>query len=108
MPASSGRMIADAILEAGASVGVFFEESAMRLGFAVGALGLCLCAITVQRAITQTATPAAAAATAAAASPANDAAAKHAKRTACLKDAKTKKLVGAEKSAFLKDCIAAP
>jgi hypothetical protein len=117
MPASSGRMIADAILEAGASVGVFFEESAMRLGFAVGALGLCLCAITVQRAITQTATPAAAAAPAAAAtpsqaagsaSPASDAAAKHAKRTACLKDAKTKKLVGAEKSAFLKDCIAAP
>src|SRR5271155_1366390 len=109
MPASSGRMIADAILEAGASVGVFFEESVMRLGFAVGALGLCLCAITVQRAITQTATPAAAAAPAAgSASPANDAAAKHAKRTACLKDAKTKKLVGAEKSAFLKDCIAAP
>lgn len=115
MPASSGRMIADAILEAGASVGVFFEESAMRLGFAAGALGLCLCAITVQRAITQTATPAAAAAPAAtpaqaagSASPTNDAAAKHAKRTACLKDAKTKKLVGAEKSAFLKDCIAAP
>jgi psiF repeat len=96
---------------------VFFEESAMRLGFAVSALGVCLCVITVQRAITQTATPAATAPAAAAtpsqatgsASPAaNDAAAKHAKRTACLKDAKTKKLVGAEKSAFLKDCIAAP
>ena len=37
-----------------------------------------------------------------------DAAAKHAKRTACLKDAKTKKLVGAEKTSFLKSCIAAP
>src|SRR5580700_9650553 len=37
-----------------------------------------------------------------------DAAAKHAKRTACLKDAKTKKLVGAEKTSFLKNCIAAP
>ncbi len=36
-----------------------------------------------------------------------DAAVKHAKRTACLKDAKTKKLVGAEKTAFLKNCIAA-
>jgi hypothetical protein len=36
-----------------------------------------------------------------------DAAAKHAKRTACLKDAKTKKLVGAEKTSFLKTCIAA-
>ena len=37
-----------------------------------------------------------------------DAAAKHAKRTACLKDAKSKKLVGAEKNAFVKNCIAAP
>jgi hypothetical protein len=40
------------------------------------------------------------------ASPTGDAAAKHAKRTACLKDAKAKKLVGAEKTAFLKSCIA--
>ena len=37
-----------------------------------------------------------------------DAAAKHAKRTACLKDAKAKKLVGADKTSFLKSCIAAP
>jgi hypothetical protein len=37
-----------------------------------------------------------------------DAAAKHAKRTACLKSAKAKKLVGAEKTSFLKTCIAAP
>jgi hypothetical protein len=37
-----------------------------------------------------------------------DAAAKHAKRTACLKDAKTKILVGADKTSFLKSCIAAP
>jgi psiF repeat len=43
-----------------------------------------------------------------AASSVNDAAAKHAKRTACLKDAKTKKLVGAEKTAFLKNCIDSP
>lgn len=43
-----------------------------------------------------------------AAPPSGDAAAKHAKRTACLKDAKTKKLVGAEKTSFLKTCIAAP
>jgi hypothetical protein len=40
--------------------------------------------------------------------PPGDAAAKHAKRTACLKDAKAKKLVGAEKTAFLRDCIAPP
>src|SRR5579859_3620400 len=42
-----------------------------------------------------------------AAAPSGDAAAKHAKRTVCLKDAKAKKLVGAEKTAFLKNCIAA-
>ena len=43
-----------------------------------------------------------------AATPPSDAAAKHAKRTACLKDAKAKKLVGADKTSFLKTCIAAP
>lgn len=37
-----------------------------------------------------------------------DAAAKHAKRTACLKTAKNKKLLGADKTSFLKTCIAAP
>lgn len=53
--------------------------------------------------------PAANAATAATAAPPppdNDAA-KHARRTACLQGAKTKKLVGAPKAAFIKDCIAA-
>jgi hypothetical protein len=55
------------------------------------------------------AVPAAAkSASAPAATPSGDAAAKHAKRTACLKDAKAKKLVGAEKTEFLKNCIAAP
>ena len=53
--------------------------------------------------------PAAAAAPATpAAPPSGDAAAKHAKRTACLRDAKAKKLVGAEKNSFLKICIAKP
>jgi hypothetical protein len=37
-----------------------------------------------------------------------DAAARHARRAACLKDAKAKKLVGAEKTAFVKTCVAAP
>lgn len=37
-----------------------------------------------------------------------DAAAKHAKRSACLKSAKAKKLVGAQKTAFVKECVAAP
>jgi hypothetical protein len=51
--------------------------------------------------------PAAAGAPAGAVSASNpsDAAEKHAKRTACLKDAKSKKLVGAQKTAFLKDCM---
>jgi hypothetical protein len=35
----------------------------------------------------------------------SDAAEKHARRTACLRDAKSKKLVGAQKTAFLKDCM---
>jgi psiF repeat len=35
----------------------------------------------------------------------SDAAEKHVKRTGCLKDAKSKKLVGAQKTAFLKDCL---
>jgi hypothetical protein len=43
-----------------------------------------------------------------AAAPAGDAAAKHAKRTECLRDAKAKKLVGADKTAFLKSCIEPP
>jgi hypothetical protein len=37
-----------------------------------------------------------------------DAAARHAKRTACLKQAKTRKLVGAAKTSFIKSCLAAP
>ena len=54
------------------------------------------------------AAPAAAAITAAGTSADGDAAAKHAKRTACLKNAKAQKLVGAKKTAFVKDCVAAP
>ena len=34
------------------------------------------------------------------------AAARHAKRTACQKEARTKKLVGAAKNAYIKDCLA--
>jgi len=37
---------------------------------------------------------------------ADAAAALHTKRTACLKQAKAKKLVGAQKTAFIKDCVA--
>ena len=36
----------------------------------------------------------------------SDAAARHAKRTACIKEAKIKKLVGVDKNSYIKDCIA--
>jgi hypothetical protein len=38
----------------------------------------------------------------------NDAAAKHAKRTACRNNAKARKLVGDQKTVYIKDCVAAP
>lgn len=83
--------------------------------FAILAAAVCLSALATLRAQstdlpgTAPEAPAAAVAdTPGAASPASDAAAKHAKRTACLKDAKAKKLVGADKTAFLKTCLAAP
>jgi hypothetical protein len=40
--------------------------------------------------------------------PMSDAAEKHVKRTACVKDAKAKKLVGAQRNAYIKSCIASP
>jgi len=39
---------------------------------------------------------------------ANDAAARHAQRTSCLKEARSRKLIGTERTAFLKHCIDAP
>jgi hypothetical protein len=68
---------------------------------AVACLGLLL--LTVRPAESQSSAPAADVAT----GNQSDAAEKHAKRTACLKDAKGKKLVGAQKTAFLKDCMSA-
>jgi hypothetical protein len=38
----------------------------------------------------------------------SDAADRHAKRTACIKDAKTKKLLGPDKTAYIKNCAATP
>ena len=38
----------------------------------------------------------------------NEAAARHAKRTACIKQARAKKLVGAQKTAYIKGCIDTP
>jgi hypothetical protein len=77
----------------------------MRLSAATAAVCLSLTVVSSYADAPATVKPAAAAP---AASSANDAAAKHAKRTTCLKDAKTKKLVGAEKTSFLKTCIDSP
>ncbi|MGA2397427.1 MAG: hypothetical protein ABSG30_05125 [Steroidobacteraceae bacterium] len=38
----------------------------------------------------------------------NEAAARHAKRTACINQARSKKLVGAQKTAYIKGCVGAP
>jgi hypothetical protein len=38
----------------------------------------------------------------------NEAAVRHAKRTACINQARAKKLVGAQKTAYIKGCIGAP
>jgi hypothetical protein len=76
----------------------------MTMRFSTVAAAVCLCLLPMTGAFT--AAPSSAAPPSAA-PPSGDAAAKHAKRTACLKDAKTKKLVGADKTAFLKSCIAA-
>jgi hypothetical protein len=80
----------------------------MRLAFAAGALCLSLVGVAGQQTTSSAPESAPALADSSAAALSSDAAAKHAKRTACLKDAKSKKLVGAEKTGFLKDCIAAP
>jgi hypothetical protein len=86
----------------------------MRLAFAASALCLSALGLSLLTQAAQPVTPQASAATAtpAATAPspapvASDAAAKHVKRTACLKEAKTKKLIGADKTAFLKSCIEA-
>ena len=86
----------------------------MRLAFAasalcLGALGLGLLALADQPVAPQSPAPASTAPVAAAPpTVAGDAAARHVKRTACLKEAKAKKLIGADKTAFLKTCIDAP
>jgi hypothetical protein len=74
--------------------------------FSIAAAALCLSLLPYAGGYADT--PTAPQAATPAASPSGDAAAKHAKRTVCLKDAKTRKLVGAEKTAFLKNCIDAP
>jgi hypothetical protein len=87
----------------------------MRLAFAASVLCLSALGLSVLTQADQPVTPQAATGaatpTVTASGPApvsGDAAARHLKRTACLKEAKTKKLIGADKTAFLKSCIEAP
>ena len=84
------------------------REIPIRIAIVATAVWICLLPAVGVFADTPAA-PAPAPAPAPAAGPmSSDAAAKHAKRTACLKEAKTKKLMGADKTTFLKNCIAAP
>jgi hypothetical protein len=105
MRASSERLQVTVILVC-SSINQPFKEAAMRLGLAASALCLCALGLGLLSPAAQPETPAQAASPAPAAG--GDAAAKHVQRTACLKEAKTKKLIGAEKTAFLKSCIEAP
>jgi hypothetical protein len=86
-----------------------FFLPAIALSVCVSPFGLAAAGPTgdVAKSASPNAVPAAAAPPAAPEVPASDAAARHAKRTACLKQAKAKKLVGAEKNSFIKDCVAA-
>jgi hypothetical protein len=77
----------------------------MHLGFAASALCLSLLLIAPPA---KSQTPASSTSTPASAPAAGDAAVKHARRTACLKESKARKLVGADKTAFVKNCIDAP
>jgi hypothetical protein len=76
----------------------------MRAAVTVILVCLGLLAWAMQPAVSQSTSPAAQFADA---SGQSDAPEKHARRTACLKDAKSKKLVGAQRTAYVKDCMAA-
>ena len=85
----------------------------MRSGFPAAVLGLALAPLGAQLACAQSASPTAPAPAAPAppaappATTGSDAADRHAKRTACIKDAKTKKLHGPDKTAYIKSCASA-
>jgi hypothetical protein len=78
----------------------------MRLALAATALCLSFLVLAALPATPQAAAPEATSPSAA--QVANDAAARHAKRTSCLKEARARKLLGTEKTVFLKHCIDAP
>jgi hypothetical protein len=86
----------------------------MRSGYPAAVLWLALASLAAQLACAQQSAPPGVPAAPAPAPPAvqpvppattgSDAADRHAKRTACIKDAKTKKLHGPDKTAFIKSC----
>lgn len=86
----------------------------MRLSVAAVALLICLWPLSGAQSLVATSSEVPPSASAAAgavdsgSANADAAAARHAKRTECLKQAKLKKLVGAQKTAFIKECIASP
>jgi hypothetical protein len=86
---------------------VIGRRYATAMRFSTVAAAVCICVLPVAVVGAESPAPQPSPPTAAA-PPSGDAAAKHAKRTACLKDAKSKKLVGADKTSYLKECIAAP
>jgi hypothetical protein len=82
----------------------------MRFPISARAAGLGIVLIAVQPAISQSerpTSPAPAQTTTPDPSTSADAA-RHVKRTACAKEARTKKLVGAQRNAYIKSCVAAP
>jgi hypothetical protein len=89
-------------------LGVILRCMNAQLSLVAAAVSLGLLALSVGYADTPPPRETPVAAAAAPAPPPSSDAAKHAKRTACIKDAKTKKLVGPDKTSFIKSCIAAP
>jgi hypothetical protein len=76
----------------------------MRSGCPAAVLCLALASLAAQLACAQQSAPPAAPAVPAPATTGSDAADRHAKRTACIKDAKAKKLHGPDKTAYIKNC----
>lgn len=82
----------------------------MRFPISARAAGLGIILIAVQPAISQSerGTPPAPAEAPSADAGASADAARHVKRTACIKEARAKKLLGAQRNAYIKSCVAAP
>ncbi len=85
-----------------------FSTRAAAIGMCLAPLSLGLASIVASNSNVPAAGPPAQPARPSAADSGPADAAKHAKRTACLKEAKARKLVGAERNAYVKECVAAP